>query len=150
MFGQGIAKVEYEEFDASDMHENPEKAAEFGMPDNGQGEKQVFRIVDSEREEVAEGFKLNKKKNRDKKKSEKFFQKIGVFSIPQNVISFLIPTKRLRAGLRAMYTTGWEIQLGLPLKLLAPCRPEFWMTNFSQETQLKFVSKKEKSPGRVL
>ena len=37
------------------MHENPEKAAEFGMPDNGQGEKQVFRIVDSEREEVAEG-----------------------------------------------------------------------------------------------
>ena len=60
MFGQGIAKVEYEEFDASDMHENPEKAAEFGMPDNGQGEKQVFRIVDSEREEVAEGFKLKK------------------------------------------------------------------------------------------
>jgi len=54
VFGQGIAKVEYEEFDASDMHENPEKAAEFGMPDNGQGEKQVFRIVDSEREEVAE------------------------------------------------------------------------------------------------
>ena len=44
------------------MHDNPEKAAEFGMPDNGQGEKQVFRIVDSEREEVAEGFKL--KKNR--------------------------------------------------------------------------------------
>ena len=55
VFGQGIAKVEYEEFYASDMHDNPEKAAEFGMPDNGQGEKQVFRIVDSEREKVAEG-----------------------------------------------------------------------------------------------
>ena len=63
------------------MHENPEKAAEFGMPDNGQGEKQVFRIVDSEREEVAEGFKLKNQECLipDKKILTVFFRKLGYF-----------------------------------------------------------------------
>ncbi|CAG5104331.1 Oidioi.mRNA.OKI2018_I69.chr1.g1201.t1.cds [Oikopleura dioica] len=49
-----VAKVEHEEFDASTMHDTPETAAEYGMPDDGSGEKKVYRIVDSEREEVPE------------------------------------------------------------------------------------------------
>ena len=40
-----VAKVEHEEFDALSMHVTPETAAEFGMPDDGSGEKKVFRIV---------------------------------------------------------------------------------------------------------
>ena len=43
----GIAKVEHEDFDASTMHDNPQLAAEFGMPDDGSGEKKVYKIVDS-------------------------------------------------------------------------------------------------------
>ena len=54
IYGQGIAKVEHEEFDASTMHDNPDKAAEFGMPDDGSGEKKIYRIVESEREELDE------------------------------------------------------------------------------------------------
>jgi len=49
-----IAKVEHVEFDASTMHDSPNKAAEFGMPDDGTGEKKIYRIVDSEREELEE------------------------------------------------------------------------------------------------
>lgn len=54
VYGLGIAKVEHEEFDANSMHESPDKAAEFGMPDDGSGEKKIYRIVDSEREELDE------------------------------------------------------------------------------------------------
>jgi hypothetical protein len=49
-----VAKVEHEEFDALSMHVTPETAAEFGMPDDGSGDKKVYRIVESEREEVPE------------------------------------------------------------------------------------------------
>ena len=42
-----IAKVEQEDFDASTMHENPDLAADFGMPDDGSGSKKIYRIVDS-------------------------------------------------------------------------------------------------------
>ena len=42
-----VAKVEHEDFDASTMHDNPQLAAEFGMPDDGSGEKKVYKIVDS-------------------------------------------------------------------------------------------------------
>jgi len=49
-----VAKVEHEDFDASTMHDNPQTAAEFGMPDDGSGDKKIFKIVDSEREEVEE------------------------------------------------------------------------------------------------
>jgi len=50
-----VAKVEHEDFDASTMHDNPDLAAEFGMPDDGSGTKVIYKIVDSEREEVDEG-----------------------------------------------------------------------------------------------
>ena len=49
-----VAKVEHEDFDASTMHDNPQTAAEFGMPDDGSGDKKIYKIVDSEREEVDE------------------------------------------------------------------------------------------------
>ena len=54
VFGSGVAKVEHEDFDANSMHDSPDKAAEFGMPDDGSGEKKIYRIVDSEREELDE------------------------------------------------------------------------------------------------
>ncbi|MGH0153910.1 UNVERIFIED_CONTAM: hypothetical protein FKN15_061889 [Acipenser sinensis] len=44
-----IAKIEKVPFDASSLHDSPAMAAQHGMVDGGQGEKQIWRIENSDK-----------------------------------------------------------------------------------------------------
>ena len=136
-----IAKVEHEDFDASTMHDNPQTAAEFGMPDDGSGDKKIYKIVDSEREEVDE-------------------ENYGIFNSSDcYIISYTYETPKGKpesyiyywlgnnAGTAAETAAAFQVvQVRFQIYYKKSLKCTFsWMVKNSTEMQLRFVLKKEKN-----